>query len=267
MAKLYTLTQQQKFVKLTQLLLQHGSHDLKHRERWPYHVAHASIYTKYHSHIPGIYQIWTIPEGNMDISGPRKAILPEVLPRALSHSWGQKYQYCTREMSIFFLLHHHCMRNWTKSLFLYRISSSLSMRVYRIMWDYRSFSRPRPPLRCITKSTKSAHVHWVVGKWEPFRNDIALSKWFSWILLRNAMAAAAVKKIYLTIWILTDQYWHATWFYPISCEDSWCSSNKIWCCPHQKLNNMLIAALHLLIYRCCIFTELFYKTISCSYSQ
>jgi hypothetical protein len=28
----------------------------------------------------------------------------------------------------------------------------------------RSFSRPPPPLRCLTKSPKSAHAHWVVGK-------------------------------------------------------------------------------------------------------
>jgi hypothetical protein len=40
----------------------------------------------------------------------------------------------------------------------------------------RSFSRP---LCCLAKSPKSAHAHWVVGKWELFRNDIALSKWFS----------------------------------------------------------------------------------------
>jgi hypothetical protein len=39
---------------------------------------------------------------------------------------------------------------------------------------YRSFSRPRPALRCVAKSMKSAHAHWVVGKWEPFRNDIAM---------------------------------------------------------------------------------------------
>jgi hypothetical protein len=34
-------------------------------------------------------------------------------------------------------------------------------------------------LHCLAKSPKSAHAHWVVGKWEPFRNDIALSKLFS----------------------------------------------------------------------------------------
>jgi hypothetical protein len=43
---------------------------------------------------------------------------------------------------------------------------------------YRSFSRPRPPLHCVAKFTKSAHAHWVVGKWEPFSNAIAISKWF-----------------------------------------------------------------------------------------
>jgi hypothetical protein len=45
-----------------------------------------------------------------------------------------------------------------------------------VLWSatgYRSFSRPPPPLRCVTKSTKSTHAHWVVRKWEPFRNDIA----------------------------------------------------------------------------------------------
>jgi hypothetical protein len=35
--------------------------------------------------------------------------------------------------------------------------------------DYRSFSRQRRPLRCLAKSPKAAHAHWVVGKWEPFR--------------------------------------------------------------------------------------------------
>jgi hypothetical protein len=34
-------------------------------------------------------------------------------------------------------------------------------------------------LRFVSKSMKSAHAHWVLGKWEPFCNDIALSKWFS----------------------------------------------------------------------------------------
>jgi hypothetical protein len=40
---------------------------------------------------------------------------------------------------------------------------------------YTSFSRPPPPLRCIAKSPKSAHAHWVVGKWESFRKGNALA--------------------------------------------------------------------------------------------
>jgi hypothetical protein len=42
---------------------------------------------------------------------------------------------------------------------------------------YRSFSRP--PLRCVEKSAKFAHVHWVVGKWEPFWKGDVVTKWFS----------------------------------------------------------------------------------------
>jgi hypothetical protein len=38
---------------------------------------------------------------------------------------------------------------------------------------YRSFSRLLPPLRCLEKSPKSAHAHWVVGKCRTFRNDNA----------------------------------------------------------------------------------------------
>jgi hypothetical protein len=68
--------------------------------------------------------------------------------------------------------------------------------------QYRSFSWPRRPLRCLAKSP---HAHWVVGEWEPFHRPFEMVLIYqrpnahvriSWILLRNAMAAAAVKKIY-----------------------------------------------------------------------
>jgi hypothetical protein len=74
-----------------------------------------------------------------------------------------------------------------------------------------SFSRPLPPLRCLAKSPKFAHAHWVVGKWGQFQKGVAVvvMKWSrphlptpnahmrkSRILLSNAMEAAAVKKIY-----------------------------------------------------------------------
>jgi hypothetical protein len=45
--------------------------------------------------------------------------------------------------------------------------------------QHRSFSRPPPSLHCLAKSSNCAHAHCVVGKWGPFHNDIALSKWFS----------------------------------------------------------------------------------------
>jgi hypothetical protein len=52
----------------------------------------------------------------------------------------------------------------------------LNMAEY-LRLENRSFSWPWPPLRFVAKSTKSAHVHWVVGIYEnhfvttsPFRN-------------------------------------------------------------------------------------------------
>jgi hypothetical protein len=51
------------------------------------------------------------------------------------------------------------------------------------IFSYRSIgyiSRPQPPLRCVAKSTKSAHaIHLGVGRWEPFRKGDVVTKWFS----------------------------------------------------------------------------------------
>jgi hypothetical protein len=58
---------------------------------------------------------------------------------------------------------------------------------------YRSFSRPLSPLRCLAKSPKSAHAHWVVGKCRTFRNDNALSKLLH---LPTTLCACADFKIY-----------------------------------------------------------------------
>jgi hypothetical protein len=62
----------------------------------------------------------------------------------------------------------------------------------------RSFSRPPPPLRCKIHEICTCALGG--SKWEPFGKGDVVTKWFSYahvrISLRNAMAAAAVKKIY-----------------------------------------------------------------------
>jgi hypothetical protein len=90
-------------------------------------------------------------------------------------------------------------------------------------------------LRCVAKSPKSAHAHWVVGKWEPFRNDNALSKWFSFTNHPNAHVRIFACSLFVEQFLehhlpATSSVWHRATF--LHCYDVmefrpefWCSRN------------------------------------------
>jgi hypothetical protein len=119
--------------------------------------------------------------------------------------------------------------------------------------QHRSFSRPLPPLRCVAKSTK----------WEmtsPFRNGSHLpttqcacanfAKWFSFtnhpmrmcefrglILLRNAMAAAAVKNIYTVNRTSPKSSYHFVYSHCHRLKQTWQRHQRQkWVNPKTKLH-------------------------------
>jgi hypothetical protein len=53
-----------------------------------------------------------------------------------------------------------------------------------LLFPYRSCSRPRPPFRCVAKSTKFGHAHWVVGKWFSF-TQCACANFVDFAMQRN----------------------------------------------------------------------------------